>query len=325
MRSNGKQVLTIVLAAVTAHAQDPEKTIYGCVDVGCPASTQDSANDNCTVAGRSFPYVGITRIPTSSEALTGLTWSKGFNITGDNESVFGSSYYLGSPPDLDLSNTGACAIFFHGASRSISFEPDTPNDEIDQGTCNDAIGSACVDALTARARNLDIGDGASSEEVCARLRDDLEENMDDACAAITGGPWSNQIAVALTGNGAPEPITSQQNASSNCWPVTEKQNDLTLVSDYRIQGDGSIDDVYNAQWAITPILTLFYPNGEGSLVDAADASLTCVKVMGPALASVDTMSNGTTGGEGGAASLSISGSYYSVLIVLISSLISLIA
>ncbi|RYP08224.1 hypothetical protein DL764_002039 [Monosporascus ibericus] len=301
------------------------RTIYGCVDVGCPPSTQGSANDNCTLAGRSFPYVGITRIPTGSEALAGLTWSKGFNITDSRERMFGSSYYLGSPPGLDLSNTGACAIFFHGVSRSISFETDPPTDETTQGTCNDAMGSACVDALTARARNLDIGDGASSEEVCARLRDDLEENMDDACARITGGSWRNLTTVALTGDGAPEPITSQQNASSNCWPVTKKQDDLTLVSDYQVPGGDLIDDAYNAMWAITPILTLFYPNGEDSLVDAADASLSCVKVMGPALASVDTMNNGTTEGEGGAASLSISGSYYSVLVVLISSLISFIA
>ncbi|RYP64624.1 hypothetical protein DL770_009159 [Monosporascus sp. CRB-9-2] len=324
MRSNGKQALAIVLAAVTVHAQDPEQTIYGCVDVGCPASTQDSANDNCTVAGRSFPYVGTTRIPTGSGALTGLTWSKGFNITSNGERMVGSSYYLGSPPDLDLSNTGACAIFFHGASQLISFGADSVNDETGQGTCNDAMGSACVDALTARARNLDIDDGASSEEVCVRLRDDFEENMDGACGRITAA-WTNLITVALTGNGAPEPITSQQNASSNCWPVIEKQDDLTLVSDYQIPGGDSIDDVYNAQWAVTPILTLFYPNGEGSPIDAADASLSCVKVMGPALASVDTMSNGTTEDEGGAASLSISGSYYSVLIVLISSLISFIA
>ncbi|RYO75389.1 hypothetical protein DL766_005617 [Monosporascus sp. MC13-8B] len=325
MRSNGSQALAIVLAAGAVHAQDTEKTIYGCVDVGCPASTRDSANDNCTVAGRSFPYVGVTRIPTSSEALTGLTWSKGFNITGDGERRFGSSYYLGSPADLDLSNTGACAIFFHGASRSISFETDPATDETTQGTCSDAMGSACVDALTARARNLDIGDGASSEEVCARLRDDLRENMDDACARITGGSWSNLTTVALTGNGAPEPITSQQNASSNCWPVTEKQHDLTLVSDYQVQGGNLVNEVYEAQWAITPILTLFYPNGEGSLVDAADASLSCIKVMGPALASVDTMDNGTTDTEGGAASLSISGSYYSGLMVLLSSFIAFIA
>ncbi|RYP63363.1 hypothetical protein DL769_006978 [Monosporascus sp. CRB-8-3] len=325
MWSNRNQALAIVLAAVTVHAQDSEKTIYGCVDVGCPASTQDSANDNCTVAGRSFPYVGITRIPTGGEALTGLTWSKGFNITDNGERMFGSSYYLGSPPDLDLSNTGACAIFFHGVSGSISFETDPPNDETTQGTCSDAMGAACVDALTARARNLDIGDGTSAEEVCARLRDDLEENMDDACARIAGGSWSNLTTVALTGNGAPEPITSQQNASSNCWPLTEKQDDLTLVSDYQVPGGDLVDDVYEAQWAITPILTLFYPNGEGSLVDAADASLSCVKVMGPALASVDTMSNGTADSEGGAASLAISGSYYSALIVLISSLISFIA
>lgn len=36
----------------------------------------------------------------------------------------------------------------------------------------------------------------------------------------------------IGGEGAPEPITEAQNASSNCWPVQPKDRDLTLVAKF---------------------------------------------------------------------------------------------
>ncbi len=264
-KSITKITLATVLATLAVSAQDSNnQTIVGCAAIGCPASTQDTANDNCTVAGRSFPYVGITSIPSASEALSGLAWSKGFNITDSQDQggrTFGSSFYLDTPADLDLGNTGACAIFFHGASPFLTFDRDAPTDETTQGTCGDAMGSACVDALTKRARDLDVGDATSPGEACDKLREDFEKNMDDACLQISKGSWSNLTSVgkcrqsppiwpcgfalvestdtdlsvlALTGSGAPEPITGQQNASSNCWPATDREDSLTLVSDLRV-------------------------------------------------------------------------------------------
>lgn len=41
--------------------------------------------------------------------------------------------------------------------------------------------------------------------------------------------------------------------------------------------------------AITPILTLFYPGGEGSFVNTSDASLSCVKVIELDRAALATM------------------------------------
>lgn len=195
----------LLLAGVAVSAQDTDKTIVGCVEVGCPPSSQDTANDNCTVAGRSFPYVGATRIPfTASDALAKqLSWTQGFNITtttntsgGDGETrAFGSSFYLGSPPDLDLGGTGACAIFFHGVAASLSFDRDSPSEEPAQGTCSNALGSACVEALTERARNLDVSGAANSRDACDRLREELETNMDDPCSQFSKGSWSNLTAV----------------------------------------------------------------------------------------------------------------------------------
>lgn len=157
------------------------------------------------------------------------------------------------------------------------------------------------------------------------------------------------IALALTGSGAPEPITSQQNASSTCWPVTAKQDDLTLVTDYLVpvstlikfvpsflrligttpsdqylfssQGSDLIDDVAKAQWAITPILTILYPDGEGSPLNTTDAALSCIKVVGPSRASLDTMDNGSTDADGAATSLSSSGSYFTMMAAVATSFI----
>lgn len=194
-----KTALAVVLGATAVYAQDPDQTIVGCVDIGCPASTQDSANDNCTVAGRSFPYIGVTSIPTTSDALSGLAWSKGFNITDsqDEGRRFGSSFYLDTPAGLDLpqSNTGACAVFFHGVSPFLSFDKDAATLETTQGTCGTAMGSACVDALTKRARDLDVGGAASPKEACDKLQENLEDDMDDACLQISKGSWSNLTSV----------------------------------------------------------------------------------------------------------------------------------
>lgn len=138
--------------------------------------------------------------------------------------------------------------------------------------------------------------------------------------------------LAIAGKGAPEPITGQQNASSTCWPITAKNNDLTLVDDYgyrvrishpwgrthdfnySMKGTEYVRDIGRAMFAITPILTLFYPGQEGSLVNTSDASLSCIKVMGPALATLKTMYNGE--GSNGASGLSASNPYFLILAML---------
>ena len=49
---------------------------------------------------------------------------KGANSTsaGGERSIV-SSYYLGTPPDLDMGGTGARVIFFHGVSEGLQFNP----------------------------------------------------------------------------------------------------------------------------------------------------------------------------------------------------------
>lgn len=194
----GNIVLVVFLATITAQAQEGNRSIVGCIEVGCPPATRITW-DNCTVVDRSFPNIGVTRISATSEALAELSWSKGFNV--DDGRLFHSSYYLGTPPALDLSNTGACALFFHGVSEDLSFGG--ISDELADGTCSQAMGSACVDALTARARKFDFidddddddDDRVSPQERCEKLREDFEKNMDDACRQVSTGFWKNLTAV----------------------------------------------------------------------------------------------------------------------------------
>ncbi|KAI8623021.1 hypothetical protein F5Y19DRAFT_405725 [Xylariaceae sp. FL1651] len=287
-------VLTITSALNETQAKNLNQTIVGCVEVGCP-SAADNVDDNCTVVDRSFPYIGLTRLPAASDSLAGISWTKGFNITDDPDSVrtFHSSFYLGKPPDLKLDDTGACAVFLHGVYTTLTFGDDVP--EASQGTCLDAMGSGCVSALINRAKALFKGlgnDTVSGEDDCAKLQDELEKNMDDACLQVSKGSWTNLTSTVLIGHGVSRPISAQQNVSSTCWPVIPKQNQLTLVSEYQTQGSLLISDAAEAEFAITPILTVFYPTGKGSIIDNVDASLSCVKVVGPPLASVDTMQNG---------------------------------
>ncbi|XXH02553.1 hypothetical protein Hte_008930 [Hypoxylon texense] len=308
-------VTITALAAAAAQAQDLNQTIVGCIEVECPAAA-DNVNDNCAVADTgSFPSIGLTRVPTGNSALSGLSWVKGFNITDSSSGrAFHSSFYLGTPPGLNLTDsTGACAVFLHGASGSLSFGQNATSATA-QGTCADAMGSSCVDALVSRARTLVEGyagedDRPSISDVCARLQKDLEDGRDDACASISGGDWTNFTGVALTGDGAPQPLSQQQNASSACWPIIPKQDELTLISEYQTAGSDLIEDAEKAQWAITPVLTVFYSAGDRSLVTDVDASLSCVKTMGPARASLDTINDGSDDPDSGAAALLPSGSW----------------
>ncbi|KAK5636102.1 hypothetical protein RRF57_011814 [Xylaria bambusicola] len=283
--------IALALSIAYTHAQSLNQTIVGCVDLECPASNVTPTDDNCTVADKSFTYVGLTRIPTENKDLEGkVSWTKGFNVinTADYGQTFDSVFYFGTTPDLDLADTGACAVFLHGIETQLSFDKVSVNTETAQGTCSDAMGSDCVNVLVERAKKLlnnFEGEAPSSEEVCSRLKDDLQKNMDDACASISNGPWSNLTFSALSGKAAWQPLSGDKNSSSTCWPVLPKENQLSLAGEYRTEGSDKIEDIKKALYSITPILTIFFPTGDQSIVSEADASLSCLKVVGPSRAS----------------------------------------
>ncbi|KAJ8109147.1 hypothetical protein ONZ43_g6216 [Nemania bipapillata] len=239
--------LSILASATVVCSQDLNSTIVGCIEVGCPPSSADTANDNCTVADDSFTYIGLTRLPTTQDSLKSVSWTKGFDIidSPNNNRSFQSSFYLGTPPDLNLSNTGACSVFFHGVSTSLVFGGTGLNNETSQGTCADAMGSACVNALVDHAKNFFKGSetsNTSAADLCSALQDDLHKNMDSACQMVSQGVWTNLSSTALTGNNSPQPISGKENTTSTCWPVLPKQNQLTHVADHIVEGSLLVKD-----------------------------------------------------------------------------------
>ncbi|KAI0393823.1 hypothetical protein F5Y17DRAFT_430399 [Xylariaceae sp. FL0594] len=254
----------LLLASIAnASSEALNSTIVGCVEVGCPPSSSVKAEDNCTVTDNSYSYIGLTSLDTAHDNLKGLTWTKAVKAidSGGKSITFKSSFLLGTPPNLDLSNTTACSLFFHGISPSLSFHNNTPDLELAQGTCSDALGADCAKSLLDQARGfLDRSRDniTSSEELCSALRENLTKNMTEACWPVSKFPWSDVDAIALTGGGSPKPIKSEENSTSTCWPVLPKQNELTHVSDYTLPTSSQGTEAGRGLFYITPILTLFH-------------------------------------------------------------------
>ncbi|KAI0456196.1 hypothetical protein F5B21DRAFT_513529 [Xylaria acuta] len=257
--SNPSCLILASLACV--QSQDLKNTIVGCIEMECPAGTSNS-NDNYTVAGNSFIYVGLTRVPNTQESLEGLSWIKGFSIiSSPGNRMLLSSFFPSSSPDLNLDKTGACAVFLHDISTSLSLSEG--KSDFSEGTCSDAMGADCVNALldwtktvVERSKNSSV----SNVDLCFALQDDLRENIHDACLHVTRRPCTNLTSTMLAGNGSPDPISANENKTSNYWPGSYYAKDSLEVS-----------------LAITPILTAFYPSGEGNIVDSVEAFLTLLR------------------------------------------------
>ncbi|KAK3303633.1 uncharacterized protein B0T15DRAFT_439329 [Chaetomium strumarium] len=101
-------------------------------------------------------------------------------------------------------------------------------------------------------------------------------------------------ATALSGNGSPEPISGQQNSTSDCWPVLPKSDDLRLIDSVTAIGDYNASSVMeNVLFSLTPILTVFFPgNGSSNLVSQSEAYLTCVRPIDLTTASNATHNDG---------------------------------
>lgn len=90
---------------------------------------------------------------------------------------------------MNLTGTGAYAIFFNEVSDKLGFDPKIPI-EVSQGTCDDAISRDYVLALTKQARKINV-ESLRSADVCQKLHHSLLETLDPACAPFaTGAKWS---------------------------------------------------------------------------------------------------------------------------------------
>ena len=139
-----------------ARAQASSSTFSTCSDIDCPSL--------CTVVDKSFSDIGVISIPTTSELLSGLTWTEGVNWSQYQKLwTFNKSFYFGTPPDKNLTDVGACAVFFTELIEDVTFGKDKA-----KGTCQDALTAECVDALNKRALEVELS-CLSNVDACQKL------------------------------------------------------------------------------------------------------------------------------------------------------------
>ncbi|KAH7175268.1 hypothetical protein EDB81DRAFT_769552 [Dactylonectria macrodidyma] len=279
-----RHTIFLVAAAQASNAQSLDETIVGCGEVGCPTAS-DSTAAECQVADKDFSMIGLARVPTDTDTLEGLSWVE----------------------DLDLNGTIACALFFTRVNDRVSFGDDSDDESISQGTCEEALSEKCVSALISRAEDLDF-DGLGSAEVCKKLQEEFEDNLDSECDSFAdGSKWVGLNSTVLSGSGGVEPISSSDNSSSDCWPIVPKAYDLSFVSSFKTEGDYLTDTMSDEFFGITPILTLFIPGDSNEIVSKAEAQMTCMKTIDTTVASNSTKSSGSDDEDNAGESLALNG------------------
>ncbi|KAK0616580.1 hypothetical protein B0T14DRAFT_249776 [Immersiella caudata] len=199
------------------------RTIQSCADVQCPTKGT-TTTVSCTLTNETYTNVGVAKIPDTS----GLSWVQAIVGKDLETRHFIKDFFLASN-NLNVTDGGACALFFTKVSDRVKWVEGTLPVDVSQGTCAQAMSESCVRKLVERAKGVDLR-GLAGEQACGKLQTEFKANLDGECAgAVAGTRWMGVEARVLSGAGAPEPITPEQNVSSNCWPVQPKSFDLTRV------------------------------------------------------------------------------------------------
>ncbi|KAM5351172.1 hypothetical protein ACJ41O_003895 [Fusarium nematophilum] len=286
-----------LLSSASVAQEWPEDTIIGCESLDCPEDGTPSPN--CTIVDTEYPAVGLARIPLESDQPLSdydISWLYAVSAesNGSGNRTFGKDFYLGTDPTLGLGQSSeipACALFFKNTTQGVSFRGESVLES--QGTCEEAMSEPCVRALNKRAMDLNITGLSTTAEICDKLQREFEDKLDSACMNFTTGKtWHNLTVVPLSGPESSDPITQEQNSTSNCWPVIPHSNDLTPVYSYNTTGDFSGDDILDNLFGIVPILTVFFPNNT-KMVTEAESQMTCMKTISFTPGSNETKDDGS--------------------------------
>lgn len=267
--------------------------LVGCVAVDCPTGLGNIASSNCQVAGRTLGTLGVTSYYSTS-ANASLSWTLGTTDyirtqTPDRyDRYIERSFYLGTQSGQALSsqsNLQACALFFvrSADNGNIFLDDYSVSPRCDRQEAR-GFTTECVDALTAQVLSSAREEGAT----CSSISRDLEASLPAACTLL--GNTTSVLAAALTGQDAPQALSSVQNSSSNCWPTLPKSNELTPVFAYNISATLWVNSTYPAILGTTPMMNVFFPAGNSTTSDfEPTAELLCLQTLELTDAAVATM------------------------------------
>jgi hypothetical protein len=253
--------------------------LLGCGDgINCP-------QDRCIVGNTSNTILGVTSFESKISPDRPLTWAVGSSATQSRtnltEDLFVKSFYLGTPPTLQLTKTTAfagCALFFEGIAKNLPLNYTT---EFNTVTCNEVLQAGCVNDLLSQATQevqiLASSSSATNSSLCEALQSALQTLPPISCPPAVGGSWGTVVAREITGHNAPDPVNL-----STCHPSTGGDDyRIALIETQSLTAyPNSTDSLMSYIYGITPVLTVFYnQGGESALLRKPEAHLSCMKVV----------------------------------------------
>jgi hypothetical protein len=276
---NGQKVfyfLALLGLVQGTHGQN----LQGCAAVDCPNRYEDMLSPTCQVESTDMILVGL--LSTSSSLLgSDLTWTIGDSglqttIVG-NERTVTRSFYIGTPESVDQASAEpsiqGCAIFVISPdTRAYQVYDQGAPQYVNTASCAGLVGETCVNDLTSKVEELTRStSNQNTDSFRKSIASGIQDNPPSSCYILSQQPRIE--AFALTGSTAPQPITSNENSTSNCWPTLPKTNDLTKVFEY--------DHVANlTEWVpwlgYTPLLTVF---ASGNATSDVEVNPACMKIV----------------------------------------------
>ncbi|KAI6912676.1 hypothetical protein KC318_g2065 [Hortaea werneckii] len=249
--SLGAAVLSFVAGA---SGQYTFGAIASCAELDCGYPFSRNENESCIIKDHEYRVNGM--VPFESPLYSqDLTWTvaQSYMEFPDNSTITTvKDYYLGTPPDLDLTSEQrlGCALFFVDSNATFPTPPSTTDPYANPpGQCPSVLGSECIKALRSRAADAATNNRPDSS-------DDLYWGQIEA-KSLTAGPQ------------APQSPAQAQNASTNCHPVIPSYYDLALTLNYSknypysgpgrraLLGVNGTVVGYFEEYQAVPILTLF--------------------------------------------------------------------
>lgn len=188
--------LQLAVPILAAFGQTSKAQLVGCDAVGCPLNQYN--RPQCEIGNLTAQEIGVANLSTSISPKP-LTWTLSTSASSDptnsSQEVFTRTFYLGTPPSLDLQTLTtyqSCALFFEGISSNLAFP--LHDLDTDVGTCSDAMGLACVNNLMVQANSTLSNIMAGNNDtitICQTLETMLRDNAPHTCANATNGSWGN--------------------------------------------------------------------------------------------------------------------------------------
>ncbi|OAG05995.1 uncharacterized protein CC84DRAFT_1244862 [Paraphaeosphaeria sporulosa] len=303
-----KLALSLFTSGGTAQWLDG-KLLGSCADIACPQADNTTIGAACRIANQTYGGVGVDTFPFNASSPSrwagrNLTWTVAIhdytNYDPDTrlERTIEKAFFLGSSLDLTTAlDFGGCAVILEAYDR-VADERGRAGSK----SCEEVIGAKCHEELQEGIDRFARAQAGrrfnSTSDACDGLEAYLKsvEGEQSEC----GMEWTQVRYVPMVGDAAPQPLTREQNASTNCYSTQPKSNNLAFVTNWNNTGTMYINDTIKMINSINLALTVFWNSAGGPDV-ALESHVSCLWPVDETTRSRETMSSGLGEEDEGAA------------------------